>query len=164
MQLRAAEQAWLASGQRQPLFGPGSVGAGAGGTPEQQLAAAAAAYRATGQELPSSRDGGGGAPSLTAADTLRLAVGGAVLDYILADLERTARGAGVPASAGSSSSDGGGGGRGGGEEAREEARRALAALRRTDPELDSIRGGARALLRYFVTRGGCWGCGCCPGC
>lgn len=164
MQLRAAEQAWLASGQRQPLFGPGSLGAGGGGTPEQQLAAAAAAYRATGQTLPS-RDGsgsGGGAPEATAADVLRLAVGAAILEYAMADLERVSQ----QADSSSGGSVDGSGGSGSGSEpappalsAAERAQQAqhdLAALRNTGPELDGIRQGAQALLRYFVDRGGCF--------
>ncbi len=159
MQLRAAEQAWLASGQRQPLFGPGSIGAGAGGTQEQLLAAAAAAYQATGQTLPS-RDGSGGggsAPQLTAADALRLAVGAAVLEYIMADLERISSGGGSSdnAAAASSGTDGSNGST---AERAQQAQRDLAALRNTGPELDGIRQGAQALLRYFVDRGGCWLC------
>ncbi|KAI7842251.1 hypothetical protein COHA_003892 [Chlorella ohadii] len=159
MQLRAAEQAWLASGQRQPLFGPGSIGAGGGGTQEQLLAAAAAAYQATGQTLPS-RDGsgGGGAPQLTAADALRLAVGAAVLEYIMADLEQISRGGGSSdnaTSSSSSSTDGSSGSAGSGSAAEraQQAQRDLAALRNTGPELDGIRQGAQALLRYFVDRG-----------
>lgn len=153
MQLRAAEDAWLASGQRQPLFGPGSVGAGGGGTREQQLAAAAAAYRATGQTLPS-RDGSGSTPQLMPADALRLAVGGAILEYIIADLERIS-------GSGSGSSDSSGSDSSSGSSAAERAQQAqqaaadLAALRNTGPELDGIRQGAQALLRYFVDRGGC---------
>lgn len=127
MQLRAAEQAWLASGERQsPFGGSGSLGASGGGTPEQQLRAAAAAYRSTGQIAAS--DGGGSAAELSGADALRLAVGGVLLEHIQADL--------AAASNGDSAS-----------------RRDLAAISSTSPELDSIREGAQALLRYFVSKG-----------
>ena len=126
MQLRAAEQAWLASGQRASPFGPGSVGASGGGSQEEQLAAAAAAFRATGQALPSSS----GAPRpLSAADALRLAVGGVVLRHAEADLAAAAAG-GDQASAA-----------------------AVAAVANTSPELDSIRTGVQALLAYFVGKG-----------
>ncbi|PRW60604.1 hypothetical protein C2E21_1285 [Chlorella sorokiniana] len=152
MQLRAAEDAWLASGQRQPLFGPGSVGAGGGGTREQQLAAAAAAYRARGQAMPS-QDGGGSPPQLTAADVLRLAVGAAILEYVLADLERVSSSSSDGSSSRNDGDGSGSGSSGSAAKRAQQAQRDLAALRHTGPELDSIRQGAQALLRYFVDRG-----------
>lgn len=121
MQLKAAEQAWLDSGERRSPFVPGGAG-----SPEQQLAAAAAAFRATGQSPPA-----GGAPAplppLSAAEALRLAVGGEVLRYIESDL------------AGRSD---------------EGSKASLAAIRGAGPELDAIRDGCQALLRYFVASGG----------
>lgn len=125
MQLRAAEQAWLASGQRASPFGPGSLGAGSGQGPEEQLAAAAAAYRATGRPLPGSTV----PPPLSAADALRLAVGGVLLRHAESDLAAAAA-AGDQASAA-----------------------AAAAVASTSPELDSIRAGVQALLAYFVGKG-----------
>jgi hypothetical protein len=130
MALHAAEAAWAATGQR-----PGADGA-YGGTPEQQLAAAAAAFKARG--LPGrAADGGGGqaaaSPPLTPADVLRLSVGAVLLEHVEADLAAAAELATTAQGAGAADD--------------------LAAIRSTSPELDAVRGGAQALLRYFADRG-----------
>ncbi|KAL4855087.1 SART-1 family protein DOT2 [Chlorella vulgaris] len=128
MQLKAAEQAWLATGQL-----PGAAG-GYAGTPQQQLEAAAAAFKARGQAAEgSSGSAAAAAARLSPADVLRLAVGAEVLRHIESDLAAAA------------AQDGG--------DAGKAATVQLLAIRSTSTDLDAVRDGAQALLAYFVSRG-----------
>lgn len=135
MQLRAAEAAWQESLMSQGALlasgGAAGVGAGSGGfggSRDEQLRAAAAAYAARARQGAPKRDGTNVPPALTAADALRLSVGAAILAHIEADLaggsaDGTARAA------------------------------ALTAVRSTSPELDDVRSGAQALLAWFASKG-----------
>lgn len=132
MQLKAAEQAWLATGQL-----PGAAG-GYAGTPQQQLEAAAAAFKARGQAAEgSSGSAAAAAARLSPVDVLRLAVGSEVLRHIESDLAAAA------------AQDGGGGGGDAGKAATVQ----LSAIRSTSTDLDAVRDGAQTLLAYFVSRG-----------
>jgi hypothetical protein len=119
MQLRAAAPSADAA--------PASIWAGgSGGSAEDLQRVAAEAYKARGQQLPGGGDGAPSKSNLSAADALRLAVGGAILEHIAADLSAAGAEAG-----GSSAS----------------------AISSTSPELDAVRAGAQALLAYFSSKG-----------
>ena len=126
MQLRAAAPGADAA--------PASIWAGGGGGSAEDLQRAAAeAYKARGQQVPGGGDGSSsvGAPSksnLSAADALRLAVGGVILEHIVADLSAAGADAGA---------------------------RSGGAISSTSPELDAVRAGAQALLAYFSSKGEC---------